>query len=164
MTNWIRCALAGVGATATAGALAVGMSAATATASSGAPSSRTLAPNTQFYVAPPVSAYRTQEQALLAAGQTTQAAALAQMVGTPQAVWFTSGTPDQVEQQVSVTMNKAQAKGTVPVLVAYDIPGRDCAQYTAGGALTDAAYQAWITAGFTRSAWRSRFTGIASRL
>jgi endoglucanase len=32
----------------------------------------------------------------------------------------------------------------VPVLVAYDIPGRDCAQYSAGGALDAAAYAAWI--------------------
>jgi len=147
MTNWIRCALAGAGATALASALAVGASAATATASATAKtSSRTLAPNTQFFVPPAVSAYRTQEQALLAAGKSAEAAALAQMVATPQAVWFNSGTPAQVEQQVNVTMNKAQAKGTVPVLVAYDIPGRDCAQYSAGGALTDADYQAWIAA------------------
>jgi endoglucanase len=34
----------------------------------------------------------------------------------------------------------------VPVLVAYDIPGRDCAQYSAGGALNEAAYEAWISA------------------
>jgi endoglucanase len=31
------------------------------------------------------------------------------------------------------------------VLVAYDIPGRDCAQYSAGGALDEAAYEAWIS-------------------
>jgi len=30
--------------------------------------------------------------------------------------------------------------------VAYDIPGRDCNQYSAGGAARDAHYQAWISA------------------
>jgi endoglucanase len=34
----------------------------------------------------------------------------------------------------------------VPILVAYNIPGRDCAQYSAGGATDPAAYQAWISA------------------
>jgi endoglucanase len=150
MTKWIRCALAGVGATAVAGALAVATSAATATASTTAntttTSARTLAPTAQFFVPAPVSAYRKQKAALLAAGQSAEAAALAQMAATPQAVWFNGGTPAQVEQQVMVTMNKAQAKDAVPVLVAYNVPGRDCDQYSAGGALSDADYQAWIAA------------------
>ena len=53
----------------------------------------------------------------------------------PRAVWFTSGTPAQVQQQVRQTMAEAAIERAVPVLVAYDIPGRDCAQYSAGGAL-----------------------------
>ncbi|HKN98163.1 MAG TPA: glycoside hydrolase family 6 protein [Pseudonocardiaceae bacterium] len=69
---------------------------------------------------------------------------LARMVTTPQAVWFTSGTPDQVEQNVAGTMARARHQHAVPTLVAYDIPGRDCAQFSAGGALNQAAYQAWI--------------------
>src|SRR5215469_6581615 len=150
MTHWIRCALGGAGATALAGALTVAATAATATASattnSAATSSRSLAPTTQFFAPLPVSASRQQEAALRAAQQFTGAADLARMVATPQAVWFTGGTPAQVGQQVSVTMNKAEAQGAVPVLVAYDIPGRDCAQFSAGGALTDADYQAWIAA------------------
>jgi endoglucanase len=146
MTHWIRYAVSGVAATTLAGALAVGASAATASASTSTTSSRTLAPNTQFFVPLPVSASRQQEASLLGSQKFAQAAALKQMLATPQAVWFTSGTPAQVERQVNVTMNIAQAKDTVPVLVAYDIPGRDCAQYSSGGALTDADYQAWIAA------------------
>jgi endoglucanase len=68
------------------------------------------------------------------------------MEATPRAVWFTSGTPAQVTQQVRQTMAEAAFERAVPVLVAYDIPGRDCAQFSAGGALDQAAYQAWITA------------------
>ena len=41
-------------------------------------------------------------------------------------------------------MAKAAVERAVPVLVAYDIPGRDCAQYSAGGALNEADYEAWI--------------------
>ncbi len=83
---------------------------------------------------------------MLGARKTTEAAGLARMLATPQAVWFTSGTPAQVERQVRVTMSQAEDAGAVPVLVAYDIPGRDCAQYSSGGALTDADYRAWISA------------------
>ena len=64
----------------------------------------------------------------------------------PRAVWFTSGTPAQVTQQVRQTMAEAAVERAVPVLVAYDIPGRDCAQYSAGGALSQADYEAWINA------------------
>jgi endoglucanase len=87
-----------------------------------------------------------QEAALVAAGKSTEAAALAQMVSTPQAVWFNGGSPAEVKGLVTATVNMAQAKSEVPVLVAYNIPGRDCSQFSAGGALTDADYQAWIAA------------------
>ncbi len=39
-----------------------------------------------------------------------------------------------------------QAGDAVPVLVAYNVPGRDCAQYSAGGAATGDVYRAWIEA------------------
>jgi len=150
MTNWIRCALCCLGATAVAGAPAIGAGAATATASTTASStttsSRTLAPNTRFFVPLPTSAALKQEASLLQAGALAKAADLARMLATPQAVWFTGGTAAQVERQVRMTMAEAALERTVPVLVAYDIPGRDCAQYSAGGALTDAGYQAWIAA------------------
>jgi endoglucanase len=68
------------------------------------------------------------------------------MEAFPRAVWFTSGTPPQVKQQVRQTMFSAAIEKAVPVLAAYDIPGRDCAQFSAGGALTQADYQAWIDA------------------
>src|SRR6202035_516029 len=67
-----------------------------------------------------------------------------EMETIPRAVWFTSGTQAQVQQQVRQTMTEAAIERAVPVLVAYDVPGRDCAQYSAGGALDEYAYQAWI--------------------
>jgi endoglucanase len=151
MADWTRCALRGAAATALVITLATGASAASATAAATAAGhrtapSRTLAPHTKFFVPLPTSAAVGQEFTLLRHGQRAQAARLARMLGTPQAVWFTSGTPAQVERQVRVTMAQAALERAVPVLVAYDIPGRDCAQFSAGGALTDADYQAWIKA------------------
>jgi endoglucanase len=150
MTHFIRRALRGVAATALAGGLSICASAAAATASTAASStttsSRTLAQNTRFFVPVPTKAALQQEATLLRNGQRAEAARLARMLGTPQAVWFTSGTPAQVQRQVRVTMAEAALEGAVPVLVAYYIPGRDCAQYSSGGALTDADYQTWIDA------------------
>src|SRR5436190_13905254 len=70
---------------------------------------------------------------LTARGDRADAALIRMMIETPQAVWLTGGTPKQVEQDVRNTLARAAAKGTVPVLVAYNVPGRDCAQYSAGG-------------------------------
>jgi endoglucanase len=77
---------------------------------------------------------------------------LARMELTPQAVWFdgttragAQQTPGQVARQVRQTMAAASFQRAVPTLVIYNIPGRDCSQYSAGGAPTDTAYQAWVT-------------------
>jgi endoglucanase len=42
------------------------------------------------------------------------------------------------------TVHKAEAKRQMPVLVLYDLPFRDCGQYSAGGAPGTEAYEAWI--------------------
>ncbi|MCL2514901.1 MAG: glycoside hydrolase family 6 protein, partial [Microbacteriaceae bacterium] len=86
----------------------------------------------------------TQEAQLTASGDTKDAAALANVLATPQAVWLTGGTPDQVRKTVQQTIAAATVQKTVPVFVAYDIPGRDCSEYSAGGAADTAAYEAWI--------------------
>ena len=71
------------------------------------------------------------------------------MATTPRAAWFTSGSPEDVQKSVRQTMDAAAREDRVPVLVAYNIPFRDCAQYSAGGAADTAAYAAWID-GFAR--------------
>ena len=48
--------------------------------------------------------------------------------------------------QVRKTLQQAGRQHAVPVLVAYNIPGRDCSGYSGGGANTTADYQAWIDA------------------
>jgi endoglucanase len=87
-----------------------------------------------------------QIKQLVHGGDLRDATLLGSMIATPQALWFTSGTPQQVQQQVHDTMTEARHQDAAPVLVAYDIPGRDCAQFSAGGALDESAYDAWIDA------------------
>ena len=72
------------------------------------------------------------------------AAALAKVLATPQAVWLDGGTPAQVRRTVQQTIAAATVEKAVPVFVAYNIPGRDCDQYSAGGATDTASYDAWI--------------------
>jgi endoglucanase len=108
--------------------------------------SRGLAPATRFFVPHPDRGAIDQIAHLTTSGEQSQANLIQAMVNTPQAVWFTSGDPKDVQQDVKQIAQQAAGHGAVPVLVAYDIPGRDCGQYSAGGAPGDAAYQAWISA------------------
>jgi len=86
------------------------------------------------------------EAALVEKDKIADATRIAAMITTPQAVWFTDGTPTQVKKAVKKTTTAAKGEKRVPVLVAYNLPYRDCAQYSAGGAVDTAAYQAWIDA------------------
>lgn len=103
-----------------------------------------LDPDTKFYVPPPNHGAIEQIADLTSSGNKADANLIRRMINTPQAVWFTQGTPKSVMQDVRNTVQRAMAKGTVPVLVAYNIPFRDCAQFSAGGATTVEEYEAWI--------------------
>jgi endoglucanase len=105
---------------------------------------RGVGPGSRLFVPFPSSGAVQQELQLFRSRDFQDAKLLAAMESEPQAVWFNGGTPQQVEGQVHLTVLEAAAEHAVPVLVAYDIPGRDCAQYSAGGALNQADYEAWI--------------------
>ena len=64
----------------------------------------------------------------------------------PSATWFMESSPEEARAAVADVMDRAAAEGAVPVLVAYNIPHRDCALYSAGGARDTAAYIRWIEA------------------
>ena len=113
-------------------------------ASALAKSQSSLDPNTQFYVPKPNPGAIEQISNLISSHHTADANLIRRMIKQPQAVWFTKGTPESVEQDVSNTIERAIGQGAVPVLVAYNIPFRDCAQFSAGGATSVAEYKAWI--------------------
>ena len=103
-----------------------------------------LAPGVALYAPKPQQGSREQFADLMSSHQKEDARLIKRMANTPQAVWLEQGTPKQVTQQVRQVVNQAAEQGTVPVLVAYNIPFRDCAQYSAGGATTPEEYLAWI--------------------
>ncbi len=114
------------------------------TAAHAAAGQQKIGASTRLFIPPPSPGAPQQILQLLRSGDRKDAALVAEMEAIPRAVWFTSGTPAQVERQVRLTMAEAAVERAVPVLVAYDIPGRDCAQYSAGGALDQTAYENWI--------------------
>src|SRR5690242_19785629 len=97
----------------------------------------------RFYVEQDSNAAR-QAEIYAAAGQTANADAMRRLARVSEAVWFTGGSPDEVQAGVRATMRAAARQHAVPVLVAYNIPGRDCSQYSAGGAPSEQAYAAWV--------------------
>ncbi len=113
------------------------------------------APPTRLFVSRPNPAAVSQIEDLARKHDVRDALKLTALVSTPQAVWFTNGTPREVEREVRQTMERAAREDRIPVLVAYNLPFRDCAGYSGGGAADAASYAAWI-AGFARGIGRGK--------
>lgn len=62
----------------------------------------------------------------------------------PSASWLAYGSPEVVEDKARDIVDRASAQGRLPVLAIYNIPYRDCALYSAGGAADSKAYREWI--------------------
>ena len=116
------------------------------TASAAASTGHTISPSARFFVPPPADGSVQQIAQLAKQGDLKDAALLAEMEAVPSAVWLTGGTPAQVAKQVRTTLVEASLERAEPVFVVYDIPGRDCSEYSAGGAADQAAYQSWVDA------------------
>ncbi|NJP77882.1 glycoside hydrolase family 6 protein [Streptomyces telluris] len=87
-------------------------------------------------------------------GREDDAVVLQRIAKEPVAVWLTGDDPKA--QAESVT-RQAERSGVIPVLVAYNIPQRDCGQYSSGGAPDATHYRSWAAraaAGIgSRRAW-----------
>jgi endoglucanase len=66
----------------------------------------------------------------------------ASIANQPAARWFVRDTDAQWSKAY---VDGAVSAGAVPVLVAYNLPGRDCGSYSAGGAADATSYLSWIT-------------------
>jgi endoglucanase len=73
----------------------------------------------------------------------TDAALMRYIAAQPTATWFGDWNTS-ITSDVRAMVQRASAAGTVPVLVAYNIPNRDCGSYSAGGASGASAYASWI--------------------
>lgn len=96
---------------------------------------------TNFYVDPNSEA-KNQEN-LWSASRPQDAHQMAKIAQQPQARWF-GGWNANIKNDVSRWVGAAKSAGRVPLLVAYNIPGRDCGGFSQGGANTSAAYKSWI--------------------
>jgi endoglucanase len=101
---------------------------------------------TGFYAPGPTIGALRQFVRLLAQGRREDALLVLGLAAQPRAVWITGGGTVQTRVRVAQVVHRAKARRQLPVLVAYNIPGRDCAGLSAGGALTTAEYKAWIDA------------------
>jgi endoglucanase len=95
-----------------------------------------------FWVDPQSDAVR-QAAEYEAAGRTEDARLMRRIADRPAAVWPAGDDP---VPDVTEAVRGAARDGRTVVLVAYDIPHRDCGQYSAGGAADANAYRAWIDA------------------
>ena len=76
-----------------------------------------------------------------AQGQTAEADQLAVIAAQPEAEWLAN---DASAATVPGIVSAAAAAGEVPVLVVYNLPGRDCGSYSAGGASSAQDYESFI--------------------
>jgi endoglucanase len=95
----------------------------------------------RLYVHPDSNARRQAQ--LWRPARPADAAIMDRIAAQPQASWFGDWGGD-VRAEVAAYVAAGQAAGAVPVLVAYNIPRRDCGGQSAGGSPSPAAYLRWI--------------------
>ena len=97
----------------------------------------------RLYVDPNSAAKRQAETLRRSSPQ--DAALLSRIADQPVARWL-GGWVGDVGREVDNAVSTIAGTGALPVFVAYNIPGRDCGQYSAGGANGGDAYRKWIRA------------------
>jgi endoglucanase len=91
----------------------------------------------------PQSPARRQQALWRRQGQPALAAALEPLAQGPTTTWFAGAEADPYQSVVALR-EKARRSGTVPVVVMYNVVGRDCGLYSAGGATDIDAYLAYV--------------------
>jgi endoglucanase len=95
----------------------------------------------KLYVDPNSEAKRQADA--IRASRPQDAALLSEIANRPVARWL-GGWVTDIGQEVSNAVSTITGTGALPVFVAYNIPGRDCGSYSAGGASGSDAYRSWI--------------------
>ncbi|HEY9480967.1 MAG TPA: glycoside hydrolase family 6 protein [Candidatus Paceibacterota bacterium] len=113
----------------------------TVTGSLSAQTSKTTTSGSKFYVDPYSPA--AEQAKAWKDSRPTDAALMEKMAAEPTALWLGEWIPD-IKSHVSKMMQAAQTQNSVPVFVTYNIPGRDCGLYSAGGLSGSEAYLSWI--------------------
>ena len=95
----------------------------------------------RLYVDPNSTARRQAET--LRRSRPQDAALIDQIARQPTARWMGDWVSD-IGREVNSAVSTITGAGAMPVFVAYNIPGRDCGLYSAGGARGSDAYRRWI--------------------
>ncbi|MEU2423099.1 glycoside hydrolase family 6 protein [Streptomyces sp. NPDC007851] len=93
-----------------------------------------------FWVNPDSNAAR-QVRSYRKAGRDSDAEQIGKIAAQPTGEWI---GPENPEQEARGFTEAARKSGRTALLVLYDIPHRDCGQYSQGGAADGDAYRAWI--------------------
>ncbi|MCN9239296.1 glycoside hydrolase family 6 protein [Streptomyces sp. RY43-2] len=96
--------------------------------------------STPFWVNPDGNAAR-QVAALEKAGKKTEADQIRKIARQPTGEWI---GPENPEAEARGFTEAAEKANRTAILVLYDIPHRDCGQFSQGGAADGNAYRAWI--------------------
>ena len=99
--------------------------------------------STRLYVDPSEPA--AQQARAWRTSRPADAALMDRIATRPVATWLGDWNPD-VRKDAAALAARVHHAGAIPVVVAYDIPQRDCGSYSAGGAHSEASYRAWIAA------------------
>jgi endoglucanase len=97
-----------------------------------------------FYV-DPATAAAAQVTQWTAEGRTEDAELVRRISEQPLPLWVT-GDAAQVQAQTTEYVARAAAASARPLLVAYNIPHRDCGSFSGGGAPDGDYYRSWIAA------------------
>lgn len=94
-----------------------------------------------LFVDPDSQAYEAYLQAQ--STNSSEAKQIKKIADTSQAAWF-MGSSGSIEADVNAYVTRAADAHALPVLVAYNIPQRDCSGYSAGGIGSPDEYRRWI--------------------
>jgi endoglucanase len=99
----------------------------------------------KFFVDPRSTAYQSVRE-LDAWGRHDDARLIEKIASHSSATWFGGWSRGHGSFYADVKARVAEivADGSLPIFVAYNIPHRDCGQFSAGGAKSPAAYVKWV--------------------
>ena len=110
-----------------------------------APTANTTANNplagAKLYVNPYSDAKKTADS--WRTSRPADASLMDKVANSPETVWFGNWNAN-ITEDVRKAVDATASQGATPVMVAYNIPIRDCGGYSAGGANSPDGYRSWI--------------------
>lgn len=97
--------------------------------------------NNKFFVEPNSNA--AQQAAKWRTTRPNDAALMDTIAQTPQCAWFGNWNQN-ISGDIDQYVTAAHSQNTIPCLVLYNIPFRDCGGYSANGPTQDSAYRTWV--------------------